>query len=247
MTIDTVRYDPHRLSRGNTPASSNEVIGAPAAQSIAGKSKWAITGNAIKNFFYQSSIFQASSPRAVESLKNENQPSDLWKEIKLGCYFGAGDFARGVIVTSALGLLALGIESISKGKLGVEATTEDVTLLEGAASAIAEEVLFRGLLQNGVWLLQKSASRLVPQCIRNSHFFKWLTSPSPRILAVNILFAGVHLFNAGDYLSTKGAVIQATRIMLYPSHSLEYEITGSLVVPMMSHLTNNVISTLIDR
>jgi hypothetical protein len=120
---------------------------------------------------------------------------------------------------------------------------------------IIEEVFFRGILQNGAHGLQVLSQKILPARMQNNRIFKWLTSPSARVLVPNSLFAGVHLLNGGGYLSSGGALMQAGKIFIYPVESILFETTKkpsssvssffengvlAMVAPMTCHIANNL-------
>ena len=101
---------------------------------------------------------------------------------------------------------------------------------------IIEEVIFRGLFQNGIRLIQNMTKECIPSCLANNRIINWLTSPSARIITVGSLFALAHLSNDYDLENT---LMQISSIALLPVESIIYETTGSIIAPIFSHITHN--------
>lgn len=187
----------------------------------------------IKKSFYEHSLFFAANNQAIT--ENSHQYNDLsWaQKFKLGAIKGSEKFLLGLVTVIILN------NALSAMPSGQAATSEDVTMLEGLACAVVEEVLFRGVLQNCLAGSQRIVTCVTPQCLQNNRVFKWLTSPSARIISINAMFASVHLLNGKAYLSEKNALIQATKIMLLPTSGILHETTGDIIAPIACHITNN--------
>ena len=111
---------------------------------------------------------------------------------------------------------------------------------------LLEEVLFRGIGQNSVAVVQKIFKCFTPKGLRGNRVFKWMRSPQARILLVNGLFAGSHYWSNQEWLGRRGAAVQSLLIMLYPTQSVLHETSNNIVAPMGSHIANNGIVWLIQ-
>ena len=80
----------------------------------------------------------------------------------------------------------------------------------------------------------------MPSCLQG-RITNWMTSPQARILAVNAVFGAMHLGNAGGYLSTREAISQAVRHMIFSLEAGIYETTDSLAAPFALHAANNTL------
>lgn len=92
---------------------------------------------------------------------------------------------------------------------------------------IIEEIMHRGVFQRSL--------RLIPSLRISS-----------RIVVAASLFATTHLFNSGGYLNKLEAIVQCLTILLYPTESIVYEKSG-LLMSIVSHITNNLISILLIK
>lgn len=106
---------------------------------------------------------------------------------------------------------------------------------------IIEELAFRGVLQNYIWVIQEVAAFRFHISKKSGRIAQWLISPGCRILVTQIVFASVHLGNRGKYVSTAGAVTQFVCIILSPTYSFLYESTDNFFVSISSHMVNNLI------
>lgn len=160
--------------------------------------------------------------------------------------FGIGDAASRFVTQMIAGGVIFRIASLlfdtDNVTTGIGEGTPLTFLAVVLKGPVAEELIFRGLLQNAIYLIQEGAKRVAPESLTENHIFVWLTSDSCRIIATNLTFAAVHMMNAGLYLSTAGAISQVAVIVLFASQSLTYETTGDLGSAMSSHIANNFIA-----
>lgn len=164
------------------------------------------------------------------------------EKVFLGVHEGSKRFLSAI----ALSVVIAPIASNFFDTTNFNNTPSDFSSVQLALVApIVEEVVFRLILQNVIYLLQKAACMITPERFTKSTVFVWLTSSSCRIIVTTVAFASVHLFNAGLYLSTAFAITQVAIILLIDRHSLLYETTGSIAAPLASHITNNSIIGLI--
>ncbi len=99
---------------------------------------------------------------------------------------------------------------------------------------LCEEILFRGIEQNSIKYLQQ----YLPEP---------LSSTSLRIIVTTMLFASIHLFNAGIYLTKSQAITQCLILILYPHLSAIYEKTDSLFVSCIAHISSNLLVTMLIK
>lgn len=187
----------------------------------------------LTNAFYEQSLLFAVNNQSIEEKFHQYKDLEWRQKFKIGVIKGCEGLVVSSIIIIGLRLALIGMDS------GVEATTEWPSMLEGLAAAICEEVIFRGVLQNCLAGSQKIAIYFTPQCLHNNRVFKWFTSPSARIISINTIFAGLHLFNGGGYLNEKSSLIQACRIVLQPMNGILHETTGNIVAPIAYHMTTN--------
>lgn len=190
----------------------------------------------LKDVAYKNSIFFGLNNEALSQELEVNKNISLKEKVKIGLASGATQLIPTYILLTALSVALQNMDS------GTPSTTEPTNLPMAMLAAVVEELALRGVLQNGIAASQKVARFLTPQCVQNTSAFKWLTSPAARILGINSAFTSIHLFNAGVGLSTKGAILQATRILLMPTESILHETTGNIAAPVAAHLTNNLLA-----
>lgn len=91
---------------------------------------------------------------------------------------------------------------------------------------LIEEIFFRGIEQNSIRYIQT----FLPTP---------LSSAAIRIILTSTLFALPHLDNGGIYLTSIQATVQALLLILYPTESVIYEQTNSIIVSCIAHITSN--------
>ena len=94
---------------------------------------------------------------------------------------------------------------------------------------ILEEVIFRGCLNNGIYLGQQLLEKAAPESLRG-RLFNYIISPSPRLLIVHGLFSFAHGIQRGSILFLLGA-----------SFTLLHESTGDIIAPIYAHITQNAL------
>ncbi|MDP1835485.1 MAG: CPBP family intramembrane metalloprotease [Chlamydiales bacterium] len=190
--------------------------------------------NCITNVFYERSLLFALDKNAISEKTHLYQDLSWAQQIKVGAISGIQDFAFGYL------LLAVASIALKKMKPGKKASRPFPSKTEVILGAIAEEILFRGCLQNLMARTQNFAIKNCPSLLSHNASI-WLVSPGARILTCNLVFSAIHLSNSGDYLSNKGSLIQSARILLMPTESILHETTGNIIAPIVSHLVNNVL------
>ncbi len=108
---------------------------------------------------------------------------------------------------------------------------------------LIEEVFFRGVLQNGLKIAQRTGQKIFTPL--QGKTAEWIFSPQARILAINALFAAAHLSNARGPSSTIVAIRQIIFCALFSTEARLYETTGKLHVAIASHMTNNLFASLL--
>lgn len=191
-------------------------------------------GSILGDICYKNSIFFALNNDALAKERERYKDLTSKQVLILGLKEGAKRLIPSILLIAGLQL------AVRNAKTGNLPTQSFPTLFQAVKCAVVEEMIFRGFLQNGMAFLQKTITYIAPECLQKKRTFQWLMSPSARILCVNSLFAYSHLYNDGGYVSTKGAFIQATNIMLSPAYSILYETTCNIGVPLYAHVANNV-------
>lgn len=189
--------------------------------------------SAIQKSFYEQSLFFATNNQAITEKFHQYKDLSWTQKFKIGAIKGGENVLIGYLILMSLRF------ALSEMPSGKAATTEMPSMLEGLVTAVVEEFLFRGVLQNCLAGSQKIAAYVTPECLQNNRVFKWLTSPSARIISINAMFAGIHLYNGGGYLSDKASLRQVSRIMLQPIQGILHETTGNIIAPIACHMTNN--------
>lgn len=190
-----------------------------------------------RNYHKYSLLFAANNEEIAEESRRYKDLS--WAEkLKIGVIEGAHQFVPGLSTVIIIGLALNAMCSISNLKQTLNAIpSRQVTtfnpMVVVLAAPLLEEILFRGIFQNILKVLQKIATYITPQCLQNNRVFKWLASPSARIISINTIFAIAHLPNKGY------SHIQAIRIMLFPVESILKETTGNIIAPIACHMANN--------
>lgn len=190
----------------------------------------------LKDVVYKNSIFFGLNNEALSQELETNKNLSLKEKFKIGLVSGATQLIPIYALIVALSVVLQNMDS------GAPPTTEPIDYPMAMLNAVVEELAFRGILQNGIAASQKVVRSLTPQCVQNTSVFKWLTSPSARILGVNSAFASIHLCNAGLRLSTKEAILQLIPVLLIPRESILHETTGNIAAPIAAHLTNNFLA-----
>ncbi|HSX26170.1 MAG TPA: CPBP family intramembrane glutamic endopeptidase [Chlamydiales bacterium] len=168
----------------------------------------------------------------------ERTPAPIYDFITHGTLLHALDNKRLEWERQENDKLTLG-EQIKKGFIsGIVGMVESVVLFSSiakignlffhATSASRSATNFEAIVA-GPALEEMSFRGYIQECIPGSPVFKVLLS--------NDLFAAVHWLNPGNPL------LQCMNILLFPRLSILYQTTGSLVVPLVSHMTNNVVAT----
>ncbi len=196
--------------------------------------------SSVTKIFYEQSLLFAINNQAIQEKFQQYKDLSWAQKFKIGVIKGGEKQLVGYLIIMSLELALT--RMASGNEAGIKGSSELPSILEGLAFAVVEEVLFRGILQNCVAGSQKIATCITPQCLQNNCVFKWLTSPSARIISINAMFAGLHLFNGGLYLSDKSSLIQASRILLQPTQGILHETTGNIIAPIACHMTNNFLA-----
>lgn len=189
--------------------------------------------NYIKSFFNNYTIIHAVNNPRIEEEFQQDKNSNLATKLKKGIYVEAKTFIQRFVIFTALSTLAKQLKQSN----GINNIKEPIGFIyEVIIGPIVEEIIFRGILQNGMHYAQKFAKWAAPRFIRNTRVFEWLTSPSARILGANSLFALVHLGNKG---AVRTVALVGT-ILLMPRMSILHETTGNIAAPIVCHMTHNL-------
>lgn len=197
----------------------------------------------LRNFFTDYTIAHALDNSRIQRELKETRNKSLASKIAQGIDVGIDGITKSIVIGFFISLVA---------KQFFDTTNDGSQAENGSAGKgpdfisavftgpILEEILFRGILQNGMGYVQKIAKWVAPQLIKKTRLFKWLISPSSRVLAVNSLFAYVHFYNKGYSMSTADAAVQVGSIFFTPKSSILYETTGNLAAPIACHISNNL-------
>jgi membrane protease YdiL (CAAX protease family) len=187
--------------------------------------------------FYKNTIFFAADNTAIAAEKQRYNGMHWLRKIGVGCAAGRDSF----ITSCALAILweyaTAGIDDGQPATIKFEETPVNVL----AIAILVEEAFMRGAPQYALAKIQGLAQRIAPQREKENTVFKWITSPSSRILTIGSLFAGMHLYNSGGLASTKGALFQCCHAFLLPTCSILHETTGNILAPIAAHATHNFI------
>ncbi len=186
-----------------------------------------------KEFFYSGSILHAFDNARLkrESLEqtNLNTIEKCWNGFK----GGIKSFTKAIIIVVV-------IHSVATIAFGAAATTAMPSVFFVAVVApVVEELIFRGILHNGLRFIQNFVLEKGPTAALNNHAIQWLLSPACRVVTTGFVFASVHLMNAGSYLNTAQALVQVSLLILMPSLTINYETSDSLVSSIIMHATHN--------
>lgn len=189
--------------------------------------------SAVAKVFYEHSLLFAANNKAIADKFHQYKNLPWTEKCKIGAIHGAQNLLVSFVIGVSLNLVLIWMPN------GKEATGALPPLHQLVGSAVGEEILCRGIIQNCLAGSQKFATYIAPQRLQKNCVFKWCTSPSARIIAANTIFAACHLSNGGKYLNDKESLMQATHLMLQPMEGNLYETTGSIIAPIACHVTNN--------
>ncbi len=180
--------------------------------------------NRIKFFisqnFYENSILLALSNQEIAKRQEEYQDYTWQQRFSLGVCHGFNYVVAGNILM--MGYMAITGEPFT-GKRRYDFITSVII------SSIFEEMIVRGIMQNGLAATQHLINAFVPE-LHDNHLFKWIVSPSARIIAINY------------FVSSNNDVFNAGKILLMPDHSILHETTGDIVASIGSRMVYNLSS-----
>jgi len=193
----------------------------------------------LPSFLYSHSIAQAFNSAEMEQARATYKAAapSITQQVMGGVTDGVKDFARGLFISLAV---SQAMKRIFDTKVPEGAKPLPISRL--VITSIAEELIFRGLLQNGIHLLQTYAEENASEHLRDNFAFQVLTSPSSRVILTQIFFAAAHyLMNSKKNMSQAERATQVVYTLLHPMYSIAYEQTGSLPNVASAHLTRNLI------
>lgn len=205
-------------------------------------------GSKLKDIFYGVSIFKALNHDVLAEEAKKNKNLSIIQKIELGLKAGTAGYISTLILSYGLHYATQGIRE------GTIAKNNEIQFLTtGILFPILEEIVYRGVLQNSVALIQETACHILrhisPIEMKNNKVFQWMTSPSARILAINSIFALAHLgiFNNVGIFIYNGSIKQATVIMSTPMESILHETTGDIIATIAAHIAHNTLCCLAMR
>ena len=190
---------------------------------------------------YSHSVFFSMCNQNILKKSHEYKKLSLSHKCRIGVIAGIERLALGICLVKCLEA-AFNQEPEGRSNYTQETSNTYLALLLGT---VFEEILFRGMLHNCVLGSQKIVAYLTPQCMQNNRVFKWLTSPSSRIITINSLFAIAHSIRGGVSISERESAIHVARLMLLTSYGMLYETTGNIIAPITAHVIHNLSITII--
>lgn len=201
-------------------------------------------GDGIENFLFQkiaapmftdSNIFHALNGRRLQAEKEQNQNLGIIGKVARGIVVGARAFVPTGIVAGLGTIIACGCFGMR-----LSFVEPNISWTKAVITApLKEEIVFRGLIQNGIGYAQKVLDRNVPNCLKDTSLIRGVTSSTARILATSSIFALCHY--GVTYMSPAQNMGQMSAIALMPSLSILYETTGSLFATIPAHAAFNAI------
>lgn len=193
----------------------------------------------LPSFLYPHSIAQAFNSAEMEQalVQYKAASPSIAQQVMGGVTDGVKDFARGLFLSLAV---SQAMKRIFDTKIPEGAKPLPISRL--VITSIAEELIFRGLLQNGIHLLQTYAEENASEHLRDNFAFQVLTSPSSRVILTQIFVAAVYyLTNTRKNMSQAQIATNVITTLLQPMYSIAYEQTGSLPNVISAHTTRNLL------
>lgn len=182
---------------------------------------------------YNNSILQACDNNYFLRQQEKYRGLTFCSKVIIGFKSGVYCLTRNYVVVIALNFLIS--KYLVKTNLPLlKPLTSYPFLMLAVAVPLFEELIFRGFMHNYVRFIQK----LLPTNILSASF---------RILFSGLTFALAHWYTDDSYWTFTDSLIQVASLVLYPDYSCLYEKTGSLIVPIVAHMTNNAIIYLICK
>lgn len=200
-----------------------------------------INSFSLRGFFSDHTVAHAIDNQRITEEVQLNRDLTFFQKCKKGFEVGVKGAIQGLFIS-------MSIYQLTKLFFDTTDNTRGYSTGEGAVSdfkincimfPVVEEIVFRGIIQNGASCFQKIGNYIAPSALKNTRAFQWLTSPASRILGSNALFALAHLSNSGTAMSLAGAAAQTLKISLHPSFSILHETTGDIIAPIAAHIVNN--------
>ena len=160
-------------------------------------------------------IEHALDPERLALERTKYQKLSLQEQMKLGAQVGVLAFVQAMLFVIVSGIFCrmMGMHE------GDPATKKPSFVGAVCVAPVAEEVIFRGGIQQGL---------------------SYILNSSTTIMLSNSLFAAVHLSNTGKTVSSLNAKRLALRCFLFPAFGILYYTTGGLAAPIAAHTVNNV-------
>ena len=193
----------------------------------------------LPSFLYPHSIAQAfNGPEMEQALVQYTAASpSIAKQVMDGVTDGVKDFARGIFISLAV---TQAMKRLLDTKVSPGGTPKSLPTV--LIQSVAEELIFRGLLQNGIHLLQTYAKENVEQRFIDNFAFQVLTSTSSRVILTQLfMVATYYLTNTRKNMSQADMASNLINTLLQPMYSIAYEQTGSLPNVAAAHTTRNLI------
>lgn len=195
--------------------------------------------SSITTIFYEQSLLFAINNKAIKEKRQKNKDLTQAKKFKIGAIQGAQQLLT--VIPLCLGFVAL---DLLRGKSSEnEKPFELPSLFSTCTIVLIEELVLRGIMHNCFKGLQNIAINKTPKSLQDNRVFKWLTSPSARIVAVSATYAGFCFTDMSKKcLNHEDSLAIASAIMLGPVESILYETTGDMIAPFASNLTGNLLA-----
>jgi hypothetical protein len=225
-------FDSTILKRPHTAVHSSHTVQSSSKESRSGAGCCSRLVNTLIKKVYEQSVFFAANNGAIQKETDQNQGLTWKQKIKIGAVKSAEAMlmVSGVLMGVAIGSGALGLLKPVEKSVSLELPSASETL----GNAVIGELIFRGAVQNCVAGAQKIATHITPQFLQSNRVFKWLTSPSAKVLGSSGIEAAAHLC-VGDFVRAGNAVVS-------PVAGILYETTGSIMAPIAYSLTNSFVT-----
>lgn len=195
-----------------------------------------------REIFYKNTIIEGLDNQQIADRKAVESQLSVINKIWLGIQTGTIDMCRavplGLIINFVVTQIITGKEFYDEAPISIADLSFSEVVIIGP---VLEEIVIRGIINNVFAGMQKLISVVTPNCIGETYIFQWIVSPSCRILTITVLFAAIHITNAGTLLSVASTIVQVTLILFRPAETILHETTGNLIAPIAAHMTNNFI------
>ncbi len=198
-----------------------------------------------KSYWFENSLFQAMSPQSIEEERVINETKTALE--KAGIVFDAT--MKGVVKA----LVVANVVTLATSAFFPADTSESMHSSNASfhsnicspwnllAIALYEEIVHRGVIQNGIGYLQQYVSSWIPASLKENYVVEWLSSASSRVVVSEAIFAAMHLKNL-SHLNPSLVAGQIAQTVLYPTAAIVQETMGSTAYPILQHFIHNSVA-----